>query len=404
MGLFSRRAASPAPQVRAISYQDVWGKGYTPDDMATAEGREALKLSVVQGCVRLRSNLLAQLPLRALRAAAGGGTEEVASKLLDRPSQRLPGRTLWLAQGQISRDLWGNAWGYVVSRDGAGWPTQVEWLPPWELTAQEPTLGAAPEVRLQGQPVDPERLVHVPGFTLPGTTIGMAPLDRAGLVELAKKAREFGRDFFNNGGVPSSILYSDKDLTQEAADDYRDNMMRSWRRRRPAVMGRGFKLEQVQVNPDESQFLTTLRHVQVDICMAFLVPPEELGIAQSGSSVTYANREQRQQQVLINGLNMDLATWQEALTAMLPRPQVARFNTGALLRSDFSVRAQAYALLVQAGIMAPNEAREFEDWPPLPGGDTLRPTSPAPVTPRAIDPSPQLPALGEAGATEGGQA
>jgi HK97 family phage portal protein len=351
---------------RSISYQDVWGRG----DEWHPEGRpsrhDALALSAVIACVNLRANTIAQLPLKAYRSGPSGLPVELPRQpqLIEAPSKGP--RSLWLRQMSISRDLYGNAFGMIVGRDAAGWPTAVEWLDPTKVTTKQRYAQAPVEFAFHGQPLPAEDVLVVPGFPVPGSPLGISPLERSGLVELARRAQQFGADWLKNSAVPASILYADQELDREQADRLRASVQASWRRRRPAVLGSGLKYEKVGVDADESQFLATMRHVQVDICQIFGVPPEKIGIATSGQSITYANREQQAQQYLVDSVNAELVLIQEVLTANLPRPQFVRFTTGALLRSDLSSRYAAYSTALAAGFLSVDEVRELEDRGPLP--------------------------------------
>lgn len=362
MGLFRRT------EQRAISYQSVWGTGgdWTPETRyGIADG---LKLSAVVACVNLRANLIGQLPIAAYQAGPDGQSLQMATqpRLIEAPS-RVP-RSYWLRQMSVSRDLWGNAFGSIVSRDAAGYPTGVEWMNPAKVEVDE-SDPARLRVRYNGQEFPADDLLVVPGFPVPGSQLGISPLERSGLIELSHRAQDFGRDWFRNGAVPSVMLKaSNAELTPEQAEGVRDTVMSNWRKRRPAVIGSGWDVDTIDVKADESQFLATMRHVQVDICQTFGVPPEEIGIASSGSSVTYANREQRASAILVNTLNAELVLIQEVLTAALPRPQFVRFSTGALLRSDLAARYTSYATALNGPqpFLTVDEVRQLEDLGPMP--------------------------------------
>ena len=75
---------------------------------------------------------------------------------------------------------------------------------------------------------------------------------------------------------------------------------------------------------------------------------------------------QRQQQLLTDTINLYVTSWNEALTDALPRPQYARLNTGALLRSDLMTRYQSYDVAARIGLLTLDEMRQLEDLPPLP--------------------------------------
>lgn len=360
MGLFltERRSVTPG---------DLWA---SDGDWMTTRGysvADAIKLSAVVACVNLRANLIGQLPYAAYRLVDGSPVQvPVQPKQIESPS-RLP-RSFWLRQMSISRDLWGNAVGVIAGRDAAGYPKGWEWVDPSRVTFDE--SGPDPVVRINGQVVPMVDLVVVPGFPVPGSMFGISPLQRSGLVELSHRAQEFGRDWFRNGTVPSVVLKSSvEDLTADQADGVRDRVTSNWRRRRPAVLGAGWDLEVLKMNADESQFLATMRHAQVDICQVFGVPPEEIGVATSGQAVTYANREQKAQQVLVNTMNVEFVLVQEVFTAQVPRPQFVRFNTGALLRTDLKTRYESYAIGISSGFLDVDEVRALEDRPPMPERD-----------------------------------
>jgi len=355
---------------RNVSYQDVWSKGNDWHAEAKAN-HDALALSAVIACVNLRANTIAQLPLKAYRLGPDGLPVEVPRQpqLIEAPSKGP--RSYWLRQMSISRDIFGNAFGMVVGRDAAGWPTAVEWLDPTKVTTNQPYAGAPVDYTFNGKPVPESDLLIVPGFPVPGSPLGISPLQRSGLVELSSRAQAFGADWFKNGAVPSAILYADTELDAEQAERIRASVQASWRKRRPAVLGSGLRWEKVSTSDvNESQALTTMRHTQVDICQIFGVPPEKIGIASSGQSITYANREQQAQQFLVDTVNAELVLIQEILTANMPRPQFARFNTGALLRSDLMSRYSAYSTALAAGFLSVDEVRQLEDRGPLPAPAT----------------------------------
>jgi len=361
MGLFG----TPV-EARSVSYQDVWGSGGAWPADGTYGPADAVKLSAVVACVNLRANTIGQLPLQSFRSDGNGVAVAVSRQpaLIENPS-KLP-RSFWLRQMSMSRDLWGNAFGAVVGRDAAGWASAVEWLSPADVQVDENVSMGRAVVRYLGREIPLSDLLVVPGFPVPGSQFGISPLRRSGLVELSTRAQEFGRDWFRNGAVPSSIIYADRELTPAQAEGIRDRVMLSWRMRRPAVLGSGLKHEAVKVDANESQFLATMRHAQVDICQVFGVPPEKIGVASSGSSVTYANREQQVQQFLVDTINAELVLIQEVLTAEIPRPQFVRFNTGALLRSDLTTRYESYSKAITSEFLSVDEVRGLEDLPPLP--------------------------------------
>jgi HK97 family phage portal protein len=202
----------------------------------------------------------------------------------------------------------------------------------------------------------------------PGRSVGVAPLAACGLVDLGVKAQSFGRNWFANGAVPSSIVYSDQELDSAQAERVVQTILSKWRSRRPAVLGSGLRYEKVSVPANESQFIETIRQNQAEIAIVLGIAPEAIGVSVSGSAVTYANREQQQQQTMVNTVNSDLLLWQEVLYDVVPPPQYVRFNSGALLRTDIKARYEAYKIGLDAGFLNVSEPRAWEDLAPMAGG------------------------------------
>ena len=352
--MFGRRA-----ERRSIDLQ-AWARGEI--DLSDGGSGDPMRLATVIGCVGLRSALVSQMPINCLQSV-NGVRVEVANSLIDQPSLRVV-RSVWLQQMMISRDLMGNAIGAITSRDRLGRATTVDWLNPAKVTFDESVPGRL-GVKVNGADVDPSDLVIVPDWTPPGSVVGVSRLAKSGMVELALKAQQFASDWFENGATPSAFITSDQHLTSEQARQVRDSVTASWKRRRPAVLGAGLRVELARINGDETQMLQTITAMDSAICRVFGIPSEMQGIAASGQSVTYANRDQRLTDLLVTGLNADLVVIQETLTEHVPRGQVVRFNTGALLRSDLTTRYASYAIALDRGFLTIDEVREMEDRPPL---------------------------------------
>lgn len=327
---------------------------------------DALKIAAVVACVGLRSGAFVQLPLKAYRDVRGV-SEMVPTQpeLLRSPSPTVV-PSVWKAQMSISRDIWGYAAGIILAVDAGGYPSRVDWLLP-ERDVIGVEHGDRIEWRVNGQPIDPARILHIPSrWVLPGRPLGICPLEYSGLVELAKKAQDFGRDWFQNGAVPSSIVYSDTPLDSKQADDLAAKIWTRWRNRKPAVLGSGLRYEKVSVPANESQFLETMRQTAADIAISFNLPPEKINAVVSGQSLTYANREQNTQQYLMDSINPDLVVVQEVLERHTPRGQFLRWQTGAFLRSDLKTRYESYKIGIEAEFLTADEARAWEELPPMP--------------------------------------
>jgi phage portal protein BeeE len=114
----------------------------------------------------------------------------------------------------------------------------------------------------------------------------------------------------------------------------------------------------------------------------FQIDPAEMGLPVDGSSLTYANLEQRNARKVQVTFLPWITRLETALTSMLPRPQYVKLNVNGLLRGDTKTRFEAYGVGIDKKFILPNEARDFEDWAPIDGGDEFT-VPPAPVAPVA---------------------
>jgi HK97 family phage portal protein len=328
------------------------------------QAREALEVAAVVACVGMRAGAFAQLPLKSYRDR-NGYSEEVPNQpdLLANPSNVVV-PSVHKTQMSISRDIYGYAAGVIQAVDAAGYPAKADWLcPDSQIIGHEHPDGI--DWRVGGQPIDAARIIHIPSrWVLPGRPLGISPLEYSGLVDLARRARKFGTDWFVNGAMPSAILYSDQEMDSDAADGLLARMMARWSRRQPAVIGSGMKYEKVSVNADESQFLETMRQVSADIAISFNLPPERINAATGGKS-EYANISQNQQQYLLDSINPDLVVIQEAFARYTPRGQFNRWVTGAFLQSDLKTRYESYGLGLAGEFITVDEVRAWEDLPPM---------------------------------------
>lgn len=381
------------PERRAIDPTSL----FAPDwggDSASMAGESvtfftAFGLDAVAACIGLFSDVVYQLPLHAYRDV--NGTPErmaTAPSFVSEPSLTVTD-DVWRVQMLVSLLLWGNAYGLVMTRDGYGYPTTVEWLDPQRVqVVEDSSLVRDASFTVDGQPIPADRLLHVPGrFVRPGSRIGLAPLERfKETFGLAIAARNFGARWFGDGAIPSAILTTEQVLPDaETAKTIKERFMAATRKRRePAVLGAGIKYDQVQVSPNESQFIETQQAAITSVARAFGVQPEMISAAMpGGGSVTYANREQRAIDFLTFSADPWLVRSERFISRNLPNRIYVKFERGALLRTDLKTRYEAHDLAIRGGWQTPNKVREIEELPPLEGqGDeALWPpysTSPAP--------------------------
>lgn len=331
----------------------------------------ALRHSAVWSCVDLLSDLVSTTPLDEYRKGPSGERIALApSRLLVDPAGDDTGVEVWLKQLMVSELLRGNNYGFVLQVGGDGWPTQIESLHPDRVTwKRERNMGPVVSL-LDGEPVErwPRGpLWHLPAYVFPGSPIGLSPIRYAAeTIGVGLAAQRFGAQWFGDGAHPTSVYESDQpvDETQATVIKERIKAAVNSESREPLVLGAGGKLNSVQVSPEESQFLETIKANADQVASFFFRrPPGE------GGQVTYANVEARSLDLLTYTLNGWLVRVERALTRLIPRPRYVKFNADALVRVDLNTRVKTHGDAIRSGWRSVNDVRGIEDLPPIPDGD-----------------------------------
>ena len=154
----------------------------------------------------------------------------------------------------------------------------MEIIDPGRMRARRRGADGPIEWTIDGMAVSQEELVHWPAFTVPGSSIGLAPLEyAASMIGLGLTARDFGARWFEDGAHPSAILSTDQAISQEDARTIKQRFLAMRGTREPFVAGKGLKYEALQISPEESQFLETIQANGTDIDETFTSGPETFG-------------------------------------------------------------------------------------------------------------------------------
>jgi HK97 family phage portal protein len=199
--------------------------------------------------------------------------------------------------------------------------------------------------------------------------VGLSPLRYArDTIAAGLAADRFGAEWWEGGGHPTGVLSSDQALDETMAQRAKDRFKKATQADKLAVLGAGLSYTAVQVSPEDAGWLDSINATDIMICRFLGVPPEMVGIATSGSSVTYANREQRAIDFLTFSVQWWLSRIEEAWSALLPRGVYVKHNADALLRTDTMTRATVAETRLRSGVTNVDYERSLEDLPPLPNG------------------------------------
>ena len=357
---------------RAISYGDVWSTGGDVSSLNASSIDKALSLAPVYASTRLLADQFAAAPMRAYRTSPDGTKAKLDRQpaLVVNPSATVSAFT-WKYQAITSVLLRGFACGYMTSIDANGWPTAIEWLHPDSVHIDE--SGSFPEFFYNGRLLERSRVVYIPGYTVAGSIVGLSPLAAFKVsIETGLRAQEFGRDWFRNNATPGGVLRNtNQAVSADVADAMKKRFKAAVRGRDVFVTGADWDFNALSVPADEARFIETLKLTATQVANIYGVPPERVG-GETGSSMTYGNREQDSLDLVTFGLRPWFVRFEEALSALMPRPQYVRFNIDAIVRADLLTRMQAHEIALRIGVETLDEARTVEDHPPLSDDERAR--------------------------------
>lgn len=334
---------------------------------------DAMKHGTVYACVRIIADVISQLPVEVFQGGQGPNQPSTPvyplPKKIEMPSVYTP-RLNWLWQVMASLLLRGNAYGLISERDRLGYPASVDIISPEQVRVQRNERTGRKEFHIGEKVYSDDDIWHLPGPQMPGDLEGLSPIRYASrTINLGLDTEQFGADYFHEGIHPSATLETDQLVNSDQAKEIKERVKSAQMNRDMVVLGAGMKMNAWTIDPDESQFLESLRHNSIMVAQIFGVPPEMLGTSNRGASITYANREQRAQDFLNHAVNPWLARLEGALSAWFPRSTYVRFDTTELLRSDMQTRFIAYQTAIRNNFMLPSEVRAAEDMPPIEGID-----------------------------------
>jgi HK97 family phage portal protein len=333
----------------------------------------ALKHSVVWRCSMKNAATLASFPVHTHR-----GRQVVSDpRIVADPAGDGSLRSSWVFAAVLSMYLRGgaNLW-MGDSPEAATRPQAAPLLHPDRVDWSDKKGWTVDGKQVDLWPLGP--LLHIPMYTLPGSPKGLNPLQFAARSLFpGMAAQEFGANFFRDGAHPTAIISPESDPGKDGAEALKARVMESvsGTNREPIILPQSVKWTQMQVNPEDSQFIDLMKLSDEQVCRYMGTPPEEIGIAPSGASQTYANREQRKQDYL-QELQFPMRQLEGGWSSLIARPQQVRLNPDGLLRTSLKERYESYKLAAEINSLTGetfldvDEMRDLEDREPLTdGGD-----------------------------------
>lgn len=373
-----RRADPPAAD------NDFWYKNISTLSRGSYnfDADSAMRIATVFSCVRVVAEGVASLPLPLYRRLPEGGKEKATKDPLFKILRYRP--NVW----QTHFEFWEMLTGHVMLRgnayakkifDNAGRLVQLLPLDPSRMgVGQKPTGELEYHYRLKnGLEIiyNQFEIMHLRGIGSDGLT-GMSVVDcLARTFDASQAVEEFQIAFLKNFAKPGGVLTHPAKLTKEA----RENLKASWQQAhaggadnayKVAILEEGLKWEQVGMSQRDTELIAFGKMKASDICGAFRVPPHMVGIL---DKATFSNIEQQSGDFQENTLRPWLVRFEEAIMRDLIDEEkqddfFAEFMMTGILRADTAARGNFYVLMVQNGIMNPDEIRSLENMNPIEDG------------------------------------
>jgi HK97 family phage portal protein len=330
-----------------------------PSEGLSASAEASLQKVAVWGCVDLTAKAGEMLPVDVFTGVGAAKHEvEMPGWMEDLGGQGF-GLHDWVSQFIYSGMLRGNVIAPVVARDPrSGLPTCLPIAHPDDVK-----ITRDGGWRIGGYDLGVDEVWHRRMMAPPGSRMGLSVIEvHMTSIGLGLDALRFGAKWFQDGGIPSSLLTTEQDLDQPKADQAKARWIAAVSgRREPAVLGNGWKWQQVSVSADESQFLETNKYTAAECCRIFGPAYAEVLGYETGGSMTYSNREQRILDLLTFALDPWFVRVERALTSLLPPGTFVKINRKALLRTDLLARFQAHAVALTNKWTTIDEVRDDED-------------------------------------------
>jgi len=357
-----------------------WGGSHTTDSGIAVSPMRALQSITVWACVRLISGSIAALPTGCY--VRNGDVRETYKP-----------RPIWMYQPnpeQVSLVFWeqiiaalllyGNGYAYIV-RDNNGdvlemWPIHPDLVSPRRDGPNRKLIYHATDI-VTGNTYELTPgvdIIHIPGYSLPGSVVGLNPIAYAKqCIGLGLATEEQGARFFSQGSTASVVLEAEKEVGEAALK----RTALGWRKSHtglknshfPAILEGGLTAKTLSIPNDQAQFLETRGFQRSEIASFFAVTPHMIGDVDRSTSWGSGVES-----MAIDFVKFTLQTWiiriEQACNILFPPGSRAfmKFNLDGLLRGDQLSRFTAYNMALDGGYKNPDEVRALEDDAPIPGG------------------------------------
>ncbi len=346
-------------------------------DADVYDSDKALTLTSVWNAIRLLSESVSSLPISVYRKENNGDkVEDVNNRiynLIKFKPNNFQNKITFFEYVMYSVLTDGNSYVQIV-RDNSANPVQLIPLNPdyVNIFIKDNELFYQMD---GGSVLDSADVLHIKLITDDGIE-GLSPIDQcAKAINWNLSIEEFGSTFFKNGAKPSSVLSTDRALSETAIERLKNSFNSSYAKLKSSnstiILEEGLTFKPISISPEQAQFLASRQFGIEEIARIFNIPPHML---KDLSKSSFNNIEMQSQEYVTYTLMPYLTRIEQEMNLKLFRTNelgktFVEFNVNGLLRGDVKTRNEAYKTAIQNGYMSINEVRQKENLNSIEGGD-----------------------------------
>lgn len=345
---FSRSLPFPRP-----SAWDGWPTDWSTPNWGAQSGLNKL-IDTAWVCLDLNSRVLASMPVYRLRSGQVIGPRTWMSN---------PDPTIYTSWQEFAKQLFwdyqmGEAFVLPMAHSTDGYPLRFRVIPPWLMNVE--MRGGQREYKLGSTDVTSE-ILHIRYHSNTADARGHGPLEVAGARMTAiGMLQRYANKIAETGGTPMYWMEVDRRLNQADGEELLNRWVESRIRRagEPAIVSGGAKLNQAgSMSAKDMTLLELQQFNEGRIAILLGVQPFLVGLPNPGG-MTYSNVTDLLSFHDRSSLRPSASAVMTALSFWaLPSGQTVELNRDEYSRPEIKELAEAYKLLIEAGVMRPEEAR-----------------------------------------------
>ncbi len=361
----------PKTQKRDLSLNTIF------PDANVFDTDKALTLTAVWCAIRLLAESVSSLPVSVYSKQANGDKVEDSKSpiynLVKFKPNYYQNKITFFEFIMLSICTEGNSYVQIV-RNNSGTPVQLICLDPSSVTVVVNNNELFYQVD-GGSVLDSSDVLHFKTITDDGVT-GLSPIDQcAKALNWGVSLEEFGSTFFSNGAKPSSILQTDRALSDTALQRLKTSFNNNYGKLKNSnstiVLEEGLTFKPISISPEQAQFLRSRQFSIEEVARIFNCPPHML---KDLSKSSFNNIEMQSQEFVTYTLMPYITRIEQEMNLKLFRTNelgktFVEFNVNGLLRGDVKSRTEAYKTAITNGYMSINEVRQKENLNSIDGGD-----------------------------------